>query len=126
MGRCRKPPLKQLFRWFALAVEFLLASRSVRSFLPPGNTMGSSNCSLQPSLLAIGLELFRKAWWLIGVGGVTARAGRAGSATGTGVRAFSWLILMDLANPAGVLAKQALHWPIMAFPALGTYRPQCG
>ena len=36
-------------------------------------------------------------------------ARRTGSATGAPVRALPWLVRMGLADPAGVIAEQALH-----------------
>lgn len=65
--------------------------------------IGSSNRRDQP-LLAIGLEPFRQARRFVGGGGVAARTGCTGSAAGS----LPWLVRVVLADPAGVIAGNAL------------------
>ena len=89
--------------------RYRIASRSVVSMVPSGSTMGSSNRVDQPPLLAICLEPLRQARRLLDGSGVTARARRTGSATGACMWSVPWLIRMVLADPAGVVAAEALH-----------------
>ena len=81
----------------------------------------------QPALLAIGVEPFRQTRRFVRRRPIVGRAGRTSAAAVARVWAGPWLIGMVLANPAGVFAEQALHRPIMAFPAInGTYWSQGG
>lgn len=75
-----------------------------RQLVPSSSTIGSSKRVDQP-LLAIGFKALGQPRRLVLVRRIALRAGRAGCATGAGVRTFPWLILVGLAHPAAVLAK---------------------